>query len=409
MLREEAECFIDVPLEEVWEWAKDLENITSVIPRVEIKEKISEKEVIVRGVVLPVIDLPEQMTTGKARTIEVNESEKYTRTVTEGEIFEIETFFQCEESGENETKIYMEAKGNLKGFSGKLLEKILFLPITTKIVSSARVDEILKGVENNLKDYMRKHWKDQLEKKTKELEAFVYTVSHDLRTPLISIEGFSDILIEEFGEGLGEDGKHYLNRIQANVEKMDDFINDLLQLSRIGRKEPPKQEIDLKKVMEEVIDDLSTRIEEKEMQIELQEDFPSFYFERKRLYQIFSNFISNACKYAGDEKNPKLEIGIENKGDSWLLWAEDNGIGIEEENQEKIFEIFSRENRSDAEGTGVGLSIVKRIIESHNGEIWVESEKGKGSTFYVEFPKEEVQKDSEDTEKQEKEIKEQTS
>ncbi len=230
--------------------------------------------------------------------------------------------------------------------------------------------------------------KEDLEKKNKELEAFVYTVSHDLRTPLISLEGFSDMLLDEFADELGEDGIHYLERIQANVQKMDDFIDDLLQLSRVGRKEPPKEEVKAGGVVEEVLEDLQSRIDEKGINVDVVEEMPTICFQRKRLYQIFSNLVSNACKYIGDQENPLIEIGVEDEGDSWLFWVEDNGIGIEEEQQDEIFEIFNREERCDAKGTGVGLAIVKRIIANQDGKIWVESEKGEGSTFYVKIPKE---------------------
>ncbi len=387
MLKEEAEAIIDVPLDEVWDWVKNLENITSIIPRVEIIEKIEENHLIVRGDVLPFLNLPDEITTGEAKTIEVNEGKKHTRTITEGKIYKIETFLQCEEREENETRIFMKAEGELKGKAGTALEKLVFLPVTETLVPSARINDILQELKENIKEYMRKHWKEELEKKTKELESFVYTVSHDLRTPLISLEGFADILSEEYGEELGEEGKHYLERIRANVDKIDNFIDDLLQLSRVGRKEPPKEDVDLEEVAQEVADDLSTELEEKEIEVKIGNNLPSFYFERKRVYQIFSNFISNACKYMGDQENPQIRIDGKDKDGSWLVWVEDNGIGIAEDQQEKIFEVFQRENRVEEEGTGVGLSITKKIVESHDGEIWVESEKGKGSTFYIEFPK----------------------
>lgn len=245
-------------------------------------------------------------------------------------------------------------------------------------------EDITKLVEAREKLEQRK---EDLEKKNKELEAFVYTVSHDLRTPLISLEGFSDMLSEEFGDVLGEDGIHYLERIKANVQKMDDFIDDLLELSRIGRKEPPKEDVNMGGVVDEVLEDLRSRIEEKDINVEVKGDMPTICFQRKRVYQIFSNLVSNACKYMGEPENPRIEIGFEDKGDKCLFWVEDNGIGIEEDQKDKVFEIFQREERGDAKGTGVGLAIVKRIIENQGGEIWVESEKGEGSTFYVNLPK----------------------
>ncbi len=398
MIRESATATIDVPLEHVWDWIKDLENIASKIPRVEILEKIDDNKLKVRGNVLPIFNLPEDLSGGIAETVEVDENKYHTITITEGEIFTLWTRLECEGLEDGRTKIYMEAEAELAGLSGSILEKIVYNRLVKLFLPSTRIQEILDGLTENIKDYMRMHWRKELEKKTKELKTFVYTVSHDLRTPLVSLEGFAELLEDEYGDELGEEGKHYLERISANVDKIDSFLNDLLQLSRIGRKEPPKELVDLEDVVNEVGEDLRTDLEEKGISLEVGGELPSFYFERKRIYQVFSNFISNACKYIGTPENPKIEIDGEDKGDSWLVWVEDNGIGIEDDQQENIFEVFQRENRVDEEGTGVGLAITKRIVEEHDGEVWVESEVGEGSTFYMEFPKHAVEKPEEEEE-----------
>ncbi len=392
MIVEEAERFVDVPIAEVWDWVKKLENIVKVIPRVEIIEMQDDREASVRGYVLPdniPFSLPEELAAGKAETVEVDESKKFTRTITQGEIFWLETFLQCEEISENETKLYMRAKGELKETTGTVLEYLLFFSPFTRIVTGTQINQILDDLGENLKEYMRKYWREELKKKTEELEAFVYTVSHDLRTPLISLEGFSDMLQEEFEDQLGEEGLHYLDRIQANVQKMDGFIDDLLELSRVGRKDGEKEleEVDVREVVDEIVSDLSSRIEEKGIDVKIQDDLPVCLFQRRRLYQVFSNLISNSCKYIGNPENPEIRIGAEDEENYWELWVEDNGIGIEEENQDKIFEIFHREKRAEEEGTGVGLAIVSKIIENQGGKIWVESEKGKGSKFHIQIPK----------------------
>lgn len=231
-----------------------------------------------------------------------------------------------------------------------------------------------------------------LVKANEKLKNFIYTVSHDLRTPLISIKGFSDLLEDEFGDGLGSEGKDYLNRIQSGVEKINNFLNDLLLLSRIGRKKVPKREVKLENLIDDIREDLSAQIEEVGAKIDVEKDLPEFYFEKKRLEQLVSNLVSNAIKFMGDQDNPRVRIGAEDKNSNWVFWVEDNGIGIEAGNRENVFDIFFQEERVDEKGTGVGLSIAKRIVENYNGKIWVESEKERGSTFYVEFPKEEVQK-----------------
>jgi|GEM_PF-2031470 len=396
MIRETAKTTLDVPLDYVWEWIKDLENIVSKIPKVEIIEKLGDSKLKVRGNFLPLFNLPGEMNVAEAETVEVNEREKYTRTITKNEIFEMRTRLECEEVNDDETRIFMEVEADLEGSSGDVVERIIYNPITKLIVPSTRINELLYGLTENIKDFMREHWREELKKKTEELKTFVYTVSHDLRTPLVSLEGFAELLEDEYGDELGDEGKHYLDRISANVDKIDGFLNDLLQLSRVGRKEPPKQEIDLKESAEEAANDLRNSLDEKDIELRIADELPTFYFEEKRIYQLFSNFISNACKYIGETDEPYIEIGYEDKGDSWLIWIKDNGIGINEDQQEEIFEVFQRENRVDEEGTGVGLAITKRIVEEHDGEIWVESEKGEGSTFYMEFPKSAVTKDEED-------------
>lgn len=389
MIFEKSEREVDVPVDEVWDWVKELKNIVSVIPRVELFEMVNDRKAKVRGYIFPEIiplTIPEEIGGGIAETVEVDESEKYTRTITENEVFQLETYLECDEMEEGVTEIFMEVKGELKGLSGTILESMVFVSPVMKAVSGTQIDAILEDLGKNLKEYMRNYWKKELENKTEELEAFVYTVSHDLRTPLISVEGFSDMLYEEYEDELGEDGIHYLDRIRSNIQKMDEFIDDLLQLSRVGREEPEKEEIDLGELVKEIVEDLSTRIEEKGIEIDMQEDLPTILFERKRMYQVFSNLISNACKYIGEPENPRIEIGAQEKGSPYLLWVKDNGIGIEPENQDKIFDIFNREERADEKGTGVGLAIIKRIIENHGGEIWVESEKGEGSEFYIKIP-----------------------
>ncbi len=264
----------------------------------------------------------------------------------------------------------------------------MLYPIT-KMLTGTNIESILERLGENLKDDTRNYYRERLEKKTKELQAFVSTVSHDLRTPLISIQGFSDTISSEFSEELDEQGVHYLDRIQANVDKMNEFIDDLLELSRVSKEdeEVVKEKVNTHAVAEEVISDLSSKIEERGIEVEIKRELPKVGFKRKRMYQVFSNLISNAVKYIGDPENPKIQIDAEEKPTFWVIKVKDNGIGIEEENQDKIFDIFHRENRVDEKGTGIGLAIVNRIIEKYDGDIWVESEKGEGTEFFVKLPK----------------------
>ena len=381
---------VKIPTNRVWEWVKDFENIVSVIPRVDLLEMKDEREGVVKGVLFPEvlpITLPEEIAVAEAHMIEINESENYTRTIAQNDIFKLESFLECENLSENKTEIHMSAKISLKGFSGSILEEIVSLSPVVKLVTGTKIEEILDNLCVNLKSHTRNFWRKELEKKTNKLQSFVYTVSHDLQTPLKSIQGFSDAIYNEFDDELDDDGLHYLDRIQANVEKMNRFIEDLLALSKVTGSDVETEKVDSGEVAREVVSDLSSKLEEKNISVEIEDFLPVVDFEKNRLYQIFSNLISNACKYIGEPESPKILIGKEERRTSWILWVEDNGIGIKEENKENIFELFDREMRVDEDGTGVGLALVKRVIEKYDGEIWVESEKGKGSKFFVKIPK----------------------
>ncbi len=170
MIEQESEKKLDVPVDVVWNWVKKLENITSLIPRVEIVEKITEKKAKVKGNVFRILNPPEEIIVGEAETVETNEEEKYTRSITEGRIFRIETFLKCGENKENQTKIQMKAKAELKGFAGTLLEKIIFIPIISDAILTNQIDEILNELGRRLEKYMRKKWKNKLEKKIKKIE-----------------------------------------------------------------------------------------------------------------------------------------------------------------------------------------------------------------------------------------------
>ncbi len=237
----------------------------------------------------------------------------------------------------------------------------------------------------------RKQLYNQLEEKTRELEDFVYTVSHDLKAPLVSLEGFSSILINEHQEKLSDKGVHYLKRIQHNVNNMKSLISDLLDLSRIGRLVGQMESIDIETIIIKVIEDLKFIIEANNINISIAAPLPNPYGDGDRIKQVFENLISNAIKFMGDQKKPKIEIGnINNEDDVYTFYVKDNGIGINKKYQEKIFQIFQRLNDIETEGTGVGLTIVKRIIAHHGGRLWLDSENGKGSAFYFTLPTQEV-------------------
>ena len=175
-------------------------------------------------------------------------------------------------------------------------------------------------------------------------------------------------------------------RIAGAADKMDELLTDLLELSRIGRIANPPEEIDLVKLTQEALEMVDARIRAKNVTVTVSPDLPVVYGDRVRLREVFENLITNAAKYSGDRSDPAIEIGVRHNGKDQIIFVKDNGIGIEEQYQTRIFALFEKLNPI-IEGTGIGLALVKRIIETHAGKVWVESEGlGKGTTFCFTIP-----------------------
>ncbi len=225
----------------------------------------------------------------------------------------------------------------------------------------------------------------ELEAKNRELESFVYTVSHDLKAPLVSLDGFSSELRKEFCDQLDEQGQHYLKRIQANVARMDALIMHLLELSRIGRVVGPVEEVVVAALLREIQEDLAVELEETGTELVVQEPLPVVRADRGRIRQVFTNLIDNAVKFRSEERPLRIEVGCQKKRGFYRFHVADNGIGIAPQYQEQIFEPF-RQLDAKTEGVGMGLALAKKIVEHHGGRVWVESEAGKGTTFYFTVP-----------------------
>jgi signal transduction histidine kinase len=235
---------------------------------------------------------------------------------------------------------------------------------------------------------------DELTAKNTELESFVYTVSHDLKTPIVTIEGFIGALREDFSEVISSDGEQYLHYISDAAHKMELLINELLNYSRIGRLEEKKTEFSMNLAVHEAMTTLQPQIESAGIVVEVQTDLPLVYADFKRIEQVIYNLLSNAVKYIGQNNtNPHIDIGCKEQNGEKIFWIRDNGIGIDHKYFDKIFMIFERlpAAKSAAEGTGIGLAIVKRIIENHGGRIWLTSELNNGSTFYFTLKEKEVE------------------
>jgi PAS domain S-box-containing protein len=225
----------------------------------------------------------------------------------------------------------------------------------------------------------------EIEARNKELDDFTYVVSHDLKEPLISVEGYAKILNDEYGATLDEAGQQFLRSILDACSHMKRLIEDLLQLSRVGKLSEMKHEVDLNKLIAEVLEELHFSIQERRAQVTVAKNLPKVLSVEPYVKVIFRNLISNALKFC-DKAIPVIEIGARS-AESPIFYVRDNGIGIPPEYHEKIFLIFQRlHKREDYEGTGAGLTITKKIIEVHGGRIWVESTPGMGSTFYFTLP-----------------------
>jgi PAS domain S-box-containing protein len=248
-------------------------------------------------------------------------------------------------------------------------------------IQNARLN---RALQNEL--LQRQTFINELESKNAELERFTYTVSHDLKSPLVTITGFLGYLEKDALSGDREKIKGTIERITLAARKMQSLLNDLLELSRIGRIMNLPENVPFEEVVKEAIERVRGQLEAKQAQIKIQNNLPMIYGDRVRLVEVIQNLIDNSAKYSNPTSTPCIEIGArENTHGQPVYFVEDNGIGIDPQFHERIFGLFNKLDIK-AEGTGIGLALVKRIIEVHGGNIWVESELGKGATFYFTLP-----------------------
>ncbi|MBA3074380.1 MAG: PAS domain S-box protein [Anaerolineae bacterium] len=227
----------------------------------------------------------------------------------------------------------------------------------------------------------------ELENANHELESFSYSISHDLRAPLRSIHGFSQIILEDYSENLDPEVNHYFNLIRKNAMMMGNLVDDLLSFSRLGRQSLNHVNVDSASIVKEVIESLQSEIRDRKINISMVE-LPEVKADPSLLRQIFVNLISNSIKFSRDKIQPEIEVGFETQiiEDGLIhayFYVKDNGVGFDMKFYDKLFGVFQRLHRAeDYEGTGVGLAIVDRIVKKHGGNIWAESAIGEGTTFY---------------------------
>jgi PAS domain S-box-containing protein len=272
--------------------------------------------------------------------------------------------------------------------------------ITKWLGSNTDIDTIRKA-EAQLIDYNKNleqsviQRTEQLELANKELEAFSYSVSHDLRAPLRAIHGFTKILSEDYDKILDKEGKRICSIISLSATQMSELIDDLLSFSRIGRSSLRPTKLNMKVIATSSANDLKALEYGKNTKFSIG-DLDSVIGDPSLIRHVWNNLISNAIKYSSKAESPEITISSRRNGDSMIFEVKDNGVGFDMKYSDKLFGVFQRlHSESEFEGNGVGLAIVQRIISKHGGRVWAEAEAGKGATFYFSLPVKELERNEE--------------
>jgi len=246
-------------------------------------------------------------------------------------------------------------------------------------------ESITHMIVRDQKNYI-KELNNQLLDANKELETFSYNVSHDLRAPLRGIDGYARILRDHYKDQFDDYGKNALNTIVNSAELMDALIEDIISYSKVGQTKIQPILLSVNALIDHIINAQNPEISYPVTKIIVSENLPKVLADKRMFSQLLSNLINNALKYSAKVERPIVEIGFQQKDDQIIYFVKDNGIGIDPAGKEKIFEVFSRLAGDDYSGSGVGLATAKKVIDKHNGELWVESKLNEGSTFYFHFP-----------------------
>lgn len=255
----------------------------------------------------------------------------------------------------------------------------------TDITEQKQAEEEIKGFNLNLEEKVRKRTV-QLDSVNKELEAFSYSVSHDLRAPLRAIDGFSRILLEDHSSKLDQEGQRLLNVIRENTTKMGQLISNLLTLSRMGRAKLAFEQVCLQELAQNLIEEIKLTPQNRNISLQMKE-VPPALGDKSMLRQVLQNLLTNAVKFTRHKEEAIIEVGGRYEGNFNTYYIKDNGVGFDMKYVDKLFGVFQRlHSENEFEGTGVGLATVQRIVHKHGGQVWAEGQLNRGATFYFTLP-----------------------
>jgi len=257
----------------------------------------------------------------------------------------------------------------------------VILPVLSRALAMRRLRLENAQLEQRLREHAA-----ELEAANKDLEAFSFSVSHDLRAPLRAIDGYCGIIEEELGDKLDELGQHLFKVVRDSSQQMGRLIDDLLAFARMGRQPLSRQPVSMSALVHEVVDELRKEHVTRRIQVRVG-DLPDGIGDPALLKQVFVNLLSNAFKFTREKEEALVEVGCEQSTGGRSYFIRDNGAGFDMRHASRLFDAFHRLHGAEFEGTGVGLSIVHRVIQRHGGRIWAEAEVGKGATFYFTLPR----------------------